>query len=458
MLGCMGTKSEQGMRARPLVGILAGVVVGSILVTSAMVGSGTAQALTSTTQPHLRLNHLIRTSPFPAPNRMFDNEASAYVAGDDALWMADDQSDALFEVDRTTGALRRKIPQSDFLNALPLGGGGTAGQSRNEDLEALAYDANADVLYAFSGSTPFLVNSVSTPSDPTVYRLTRDGNDQFQVESWRALPSEWAGAGWRLADGLTYVANNSTINTYDYATNTLGTPFSIPGLSQILGVDFDDVTGDLLAVNNQERLYRASMTTKTLREGWNGISLTGLGLLDTRAVEVIGEQVLVTDGADSRVAPDPRSHAVFVLDVTGPGRPDGRIRRGTGVLVGNDIYNTTGTGQTRTGTAARGASVSYFISVQNDAPLADTLHLRGGRSSVSFGVVYKNAGQDITNEVIDGTYVTPSLAPGATHTIRAIVTVRNTAPRGSSLARTLTATSTANSARKDTVRFVTSRT
>ena len=118
-----------------------------------------------------------------------------------------------------------KFPQAAFINAPRVGGGDSAGQLRNEDLEALAYDANADVLYAFSGSTP----SAAGPSYPTVYRLTRGGNDQFQVESWRALPSESAGAGWRLADGRTYVANRSTIRTYNYATNTFGTPFSIPG-------------------------------------------------------------------------------------------------------------------------------------------------------------------------------------------------------------------------------------
>ncbi len=83
------------------------------------------------------------------------------------------------------------------------------------------------------------------------------------------------------------------------------------------------MTGDLLAVNSSERLYRASMTTRTILPGWNGISLTSFGLLDTRAVEVVGEQLLVTDGADSSVRPhtDPMSHAVFVLDVSGPAGP-----------------------------------------------------------------------------------------------------------------------------------------
>ena len=243
---------------------------------------------------------------------MQDNEGSAYVAGDDSLWMASDNDDALFEVNRTTGALRRKVAQAAFINAPRFGVGGAAGQSRTEDLEALAYDANADVIYAFSGSTS---------ATPTAFRLTRDANHQFQVQSWQPLPSEWTGAGWRAADGLTYVANGSTIRTYDFVTNTFGPSFSISGLSKIYGLDFDDVTGDLLAVNNKQRLYRASMTTRTLLTGWNGISLTSFGLLDTRAVEVIGEQVLVTDGADSSARPhsDPMSHAVFVLDVTGPG-------------------------------------------------------------------------------------------------------------------------------------------
>ena len=81
------------------------------------------------------------------------------------------------------------------------------------------------------------------------------------------------------------------------------------------------MTGDLLAVNNAERLYRASMSTRSLRSGWEGISLERFGLLDTRAVEVIGQQLFVTDGydgADLRPSGDPRRHAVFVIGVTAP--------------------------------------------------------------------------------------------------------------------------------------------
>ena len=39
---------------------------------------------------------------------------------------------------------------------------------------------------------------------------------------------------------------------------------------------------------------------------------------DTRGVEVIGEQVFVSDGYDFRSSSDPMNHAIFVYDVTGP--------------------------------------------------------------------------------------------------------------------------------------------
>lgn len=287
------------------------IVTSAALALVGIVTTGSAGALVDTTTPQLTLNRLIRTSPFTGSSTSVrDNEGSAYVASDDALWMADDNGDAIYEVDRTTGALRRKISQTTFVNAQRLGVGGSAGSSRTEDLEALAYDANADVLYAFSGSTSAV---------PTVFRLTRDANQRLQVESWQPLPSEWTGAGWRPADGLLYLANSSTFRTLDYPTLTFGPTFSVSGLSKVMGIDFDETSGDMLAVNSSERLYRVGMSTRTIRTGWNGISLTGFGIADSRAVEVIGEQLFVTDGLDTRSSSDPMNHAVFVLDVRAPG-------------------------------------------------------------------------------------------------------------------------------------------
>ncbi len=139
-------------------------------------------------------------------------------------------------------------------------------------------------------------------------------------------------------------------------------------------------------------------------------------------------------------------------------RPDARIRRGTGALFGNNVYNTTGPRQTRRASVARGGRVTYWISMQNDAVFAERLRLRGAAGTPRFAVVYRSpGGANITSRVRTGIYTTPRLAPGATHNIRAIVTVRRTAPRGSSLARTVRATSTTDGRRSDAVRFITRR-
>jgi hypothetical protein len=265
-----------------------------------------AGALPTTSQPQLVLDRLIRTSPFVGSSvSVRDNEGSAYVARDDSLWMVDDNSNSAYEIDRATGALRRRISEPSFANAPRLGVGTLATSSRDGDLEAVAYDATADVLYMESGSTG---------GSPTMFRLVRDGSGAFQVESWQPLASEFTAAGWRLADGRLYVAGASTIRTYDYAANALGTSFSIPGITGIFGLDFDDQSGDLVAVNTSQRLFRASMSTRTIVTGWN-LDLTGFGIEDSRAVEVIGNQLFVSDGLDTRSSSDPKNHAIFVLDV-----------------------------------------------------------------------------------------------------------------------------------------------
>jgi len=173
----------------------------------------------------------------------------------------------------------------------------------------VAYDRNADILYIFSGSTS---------STPTVYRLLRDSSHRFQLESWQALSAEWTGAGWRLADGKLYVADSSSIRSYDYTSNTFGTAFTVSGLKTIYDVAFDPITGDMLAVSKAETLVRVNMTTHAFVPGWTALDLTRFGMEDTRGVEVIGDQVFVSDGNDFRSSSDPMNHAVFVFDVTGP--------------------------------------------------------------------------------------------------------------------------------------------
>jgi len=138
---------------------------------------------------------------------------------------------------------------------------------------------------------------------------------------------------------------------------------------------------------------------------------------------------------------------------------DGRIRRGTtGVLLGNDIVNTNGVGQWARGSAPRGGTVLFTLSVQNDAPFAERLRLDAGGSSPAFVITYRTVGgTNVTGRVLNGTYLTPRLGPRATHTLRITVLVRTTARVGASVTHGISTISTTQPGIGDTVKFTARR-
>ncbi len=147
------------------------------------------------------------------------------------------------------------------------------------------------------------------------------------------------------------------------------------------------------------------------------------------------------------------------LDVTvAEARPDGRIQIGpTGASVGDDIYNTTGSGQAKRATVGRGASVKYVVTVENDAPFSDAVVVRGRGSSTAFSVRYLVGRTDVTGDVTAGTYRTATVAPGGTVSIKVVVTPTVSARAGARLDAKLTLRSTTHADRVDKVRFVTTR-
>ena len=96
----------------------------------------------------------------------------------------------------------------------------------------MAYDAATDTLYVFNGKC--CTSSVL----PTAYRLKRGSDGKFHVESYQPLPSgsDFTASAVHPTDGKLYVGVNGTVRQYTYATNTLGSSFSISGVSGILGM------------------------------------------------------------------------------------------------------------------------------------------------------------------------------------------------------------------------------
>lgn len=283
------------------------------LVVAGLVASSNVSALASlpaTSDPQLQLERTIRTTPFVNSTvSMKDSEGSAYVPSDNSLWLTGDNDRAIYEVDPLTGAFKRKIDRVPFEAATPLGGGAPAGPNRTADFESMAYDGT--YLYLFGGVC--CTSSVL----PTVFRLARDGNGDFQVESYRALPagSDFTASAWNANDGTLYVAKGKTFNSYNYVANTVGPPITIPNLLGVLGISFSGT--DLFAVTNAETLVRVDWPSRSIMNGWT-FDLSPSGVLDSRAVEFIGDQFYVSDGYDGRSAGDPLAHAVFVYSVSAP--------------------------------------------------------------------------------------------------------------------------------------------
>ena len=289
--------------------LLVGALVASVLAILPQVAGADVVTLT--------LARTIQTNPFVGTTtRMKDGEGSAFVPSDDSLWLIEDVSGRAYEVNPTTGALKSVISNSDFQNAVQLGGTATAGENRAGDLEAMAYDPDTDTLYAFSGKC------CTSAELPTAYRLRRGTNGKFAVESFQPLPdgSDFTGAAWAARDGKLYVGVNSDLRSYDYSTNSVGAVFHVRQLGGIYGMSFSADGSELFVVAKSARLYRVDWTTRSIEPTWS-VDLKPFGIQDARGVEIIHDQLYVLDGYDSRDRNDPLKYAVYVFDMPGRAAP-----------------------------------------------------------------------------------------------------------------------------------------
>jgi hypothetical protein len=134
---------------------------------------------------------------------------------------------------------------------------------------------------------------------------------------------------------------------------------------------------------------------------------------------------------------------------------DGRIRKGTGAFVGNNIYNGDGTTQTSQGAKQPGYKVKFGISIQNDGNVPDRFNvIATGTEAAMYTINYFRGRTDITAQIVAGTYQTPLLAPGQKHMIAAKVKVEPSATVGSSVTRLVTITSAAVPQNVDTLKFI----
>ncbi len=291
------------------------VGVGLLVVAGLVTPVEVAQVAQVAQAPSFEVRRLISTTPFAGSRRsMQDNEGSAYVPADRALWMVDDEGQRIFVVDVRTGALRRTIGRRALESVRRFGGGPTAGNARSRDLESVSYDAARDRLYAFSGSDCWpSTENCQVAARPTAFRLDRRAG-RLKLHSYQPLPAgaNANAAAWNPGNGRTYVGDSEGIRRYDYRRNRWGRATLVAGVEDIGGMDFASGGRALVVSHSRTLLSRVDWATRSLTGGWT-VDLAPLHVQDARGVEVVGDRLLVSDGADDRSASSPYRYAVFVL-------------------------------------------------------------------------------------------------------------------------------------------------
>lgn len=305
---------------------------GLALALSAVIVGGTAAQATPPVYPFptLTLQRTIYTSPFANSPSVHpgDIEGLAHDPVRNTLWASDDSKFRLYEIDYTTGFLLNIVTRSQLANTLQYQPGGPpagapAGIDRAYDLEAMAYDAATDTLYAFAG------HCCSAIHHGTVWRLKRPGAGQpFAPESYQPLdamstpgfPDDYSGVG--VIGGQIYLGNTKTLYRYDYAANgILGTvgPLaisgSITGLSDSAAVT--PATDEIWVTTSATipRLYRFTWGPPPVLVPNHMFMLPSLGIGDSRAVEVVGDSLVVVDGYDFYPAGTPTEFSIRIFDV-----------------------------------------------------------------------------------------------------------------------------------------------
>jgi hypothetical protein len=156
------------------------------------------------------------------------------------------------------------------------------------------------------------------------------------------------------------------------------------------------------------------------------------------------------------VVPDPPAND----PATAPpakGRPDLRIGKVDGPLLGNNIYGSAAR-QSIKQTGGVGKKLTWQISVQNDANVADRIQLAGAKSAHGFKVKYISpTGVDITKQVVGGKFRTPQLAAGGSYRVKVLVTVTRAAKPGRVFTGQVEGSSARTPTRTDAVAFVAKR-
>jgi subtilisin family serine protease len=285
-----------------------------------------------------------------------------------------------------------------------------------------AFDAayNAGIINVCAAGNDGYNNDGSNPDYPSSYNsagiisvAASDSNDaRASFSNYGATSVDLAAPGVSILSTL----RNNSYGSYS------GTSMATPHVAGAIGL-LASYSGGLSAA----QLKQTILSSVDVLPNWQGYVLTGGRLNIAKALN--GAAPAVNRQADLRIR---------------------NASESAGAASGDNIYNTTGTGQNRAQTISNGSTASFRITVQNDGEQSEPLVMTAPATGSGWTLAYFDAGNNnITSAVTGSGWTTASLAPGATTEIEARITAST--PTTTSRTIQITAASTGDSTKKDTV-------
>jgi hypothetical protein len=134
-------------------------------------------------------------------------------------------------------------------------------------------------------------------------------------------------------------------------------------------------------------------------------------------------------------------------------RPDGLISTAkSSGFVGNNVYNTTGAGQTKATKARRTQVRTFYVRVANDGNVTNTFTVKGSAAKAGSTVTYLSGTTNVTRAMRSSAGWRVTLGAGKVRAVTVRVAVTRTAKIGAVLPATVRAAWTGDGTRADVVK------
>lgn len=215
-----------------------------------------------------------------------DGESLLYISQDNSLWITDDSSHQVWEMDFTTHNIKSVITTEELGNFAP--DVGVCGYEYHKgicDIESIAYDENNDTLYIFGGKAS---------STPAIFKLTRDNNGSFTPIDYIKLDATTEYPATIFVDGIHLVTQSKKIYKYDFETNQIigDYIYKVPS-GCIVGLAYSNNT--MWITTSKFELLKVNWITKELEGRYQ---MNDNGVYDPRGIEIIDNKLYILDGVN----------------------------------------------------------------------------------------------------------------------------------------------------------------